>query len=193
MPRGSVRPASIGQHVPSRPGWLHVTQPPWQAALQHTPSTQKPDPHAALSLHEAPFGFGPQLPDTHNTPGAQSLWPAQVSAHALVETLHANGAQRVSGPGRQRPSPSQTWMPVTAEPSHVPAPHITPSAYFAQPPVPSHVPSRPHSAASDIGHWAGWRGICPLAAGAQVPTDPGTSQRWHVSPHVLAQQTPSMQ
>jgi hypothetical protein len=128
IPRGSTRPSATGQQVPSRPGWLQVRHPPWHAPLQHTPSTQNPDPHWASSRQVAPLGFGPQLPPTHNTPGAQSASLAQASAHAFAPAWQPNGAHNVSAPRRQRPPPSQTWTPVTADPWHTPAPHITPSA-----------------------------------------------------------------
>ncbi len=90
------------------------------------PSTQNPDAHAPLPSHTAPFGFGPQLPATHDTPVAQSAGPVHVVVHAEVFASHPNGAQIVSGPGRQRPSPSHTCVPVTAAGAHTPSPHITP-------------------------------------------------------------------
>jgi hypothetical protein len=43
---------------------LQASQFPEQAALQHTPSTQIPDWHWLVALHDCPFGFfGTQAPD----------------------------------------------------------------------------------------------------------------------------------
>jgi hypothetical protein len=57
---------------------LHDTQAPWQATLQQTPSVQNPALHSASLAHAAPCGLGPQLPRTHETPGAQSLFDEQL-------------------------------------------------------------------------------------------------------------------
>ena len=65
MPCGSGLLVSTGQHVPSRPGWLHVRQAPVHATLQHSPSAQNPDAHSLPLLQTAPRGLGPQLPATH--------------------------------------------------------------------------------------------------------------------------------
>ena len=66
--RGSGAPSSVGQHVPSRPGSAHETQPPPHATLQQTPSAQKPEAQSALAVHVAPFIFLPQLAATHCWP-----------------------------------------------------------------------------------------------------------------------------
>jgi hypothetical protein len=70
MPRGSAAPGSIGQHVPRRSDWLQVTQPPWQATLQHTLSAQKPEAQSSEVSHAAPFMRLPQLAAVHCCPVA---------------------------------------------------------------------------------------------------------------------------
>jgi hypothetical protein len=69
-PRGSGRPSSIGQQVPSLSGRLQATQPPWQATLQQIPSAQNPDWQSALALQLIPFIRLPQLPPTQARPAA---------------------------------------------------------------------------------------------------------------------------
>jgi len=81
---GSDPPASTGQHVPPRPGWLQLMQAPLQATLQQTPSAQNVDLHSLFAVQTAPFGFRPQLPFTHRTPLAQSVLVSQLVAHLLV-------------------------------------------------------------------------------------------------------------
>jgi hypothetical protein len=102
-PRGSGLLMSIGQHVPSRPGWLHVTHAPLHATLQHRPSAQKPEAHSLSFTQTAPRGLGPQLPATQRTPLTQSAPEVHVAMHLLVTGSQPNGAQIVAGPGLQRP------------------------------------------------------------------------------------------
>ena len=113
MPCGSGLLVSMGQQVPSRPGWLQVRQAPVHATLQHSPSAQNPDAHSLPLLQTAPRGLGPQLPETHWTPLTQSEADAQVETHLLVAGSHPKGAQMVAGPGLQRPWPSQTLTSLT--------------------------------------------------------------------------------
>jgi hypothetical protein len=62
---------------------LHDTQAPRQATLQQTPSVQNPELHSASPAHIMPPRFGPQLPRTHSTPGAQSLLVEQLPLQTL--------------------------------------------------------------------------------------------------------------
>jgi hypothetical protein len=114
-------PVSVGQHVPSRPTWLQVTQAPLQATLQQRPSVQNPDAQSASAAQAAPRDFFPQLPFTHLTPSTQSVSPAQVGKQALVLASQLYGAQTVENPALHSPLPSQTSTPVTAAPVQVPA------------------------------------------------------------------------
>jgi hypothetical protein len=62
--------------MPSDPVWLHDSQDPSHALLQHTPSssalapTQKPETHASLLWQTWPLLTLPQLPATHCFPAA---------------------------------------------------------------------------------------------------------------------------
>jgi hypothetical protein len=84
-------------------------------------------------------------------------------------------------------------MFVTAAPSHVPAWQTVPMTYLRQAPCPSHVPSLPQLSTLVLGHVEAERGVRPAGTNEQVPIEPGTSHRLHVSPHALSQQTPSTQ
>jgi hypothetical protein len=47
---------STATQVPSEPFTLQLSQPPVQAALQHTLSTHNPDAHEDASVQEVPLG-----------------------------------------------------------------------------------------------------------------------------------------
>jgi hypothetical protein len=65
--------------------------------------------------------------------------------------------------------------------------------YLRHAPCPSQVPSLPHVATADFAHVASERGGRPAGTNEHVPIEPLTSQRLHVSPHAVSQQTPSTQ
>jgi hypothetical protein len=104
-----------------------------------------------------------------------------------------NGAQIVAGPALHRPCPSQTLTPTTALSAHVPALHTVPATWFRQPPLPSHVPSRPQVDSSDAGHWLEACGAPPAGTNVQIPGDPWTLHAMHVPVQAVLQQTPSTQ
>jgi hypothetical protein len=164
-----------------------------QATLQQRPSAQYPEAQSASALQLAPRGLGPQLPATHLTPPAQSLSALHVAKHLPTLASHPNGAHTVAGPGRQRPSPSHTLVLVTEVPSHVPAAHTVPAGCLRQAPAPLHVPSRPHTVASVLGHIEGVRGAAPLGTKLQTPGAPGALHVTQVPWHEELQQTPSTQ
>jgi hypothetical protein len=80
----SGRPSETNVQRPTEPGWLHDTQGPLHATLQHTPSTQKPEVHSAFSSQGWRMGLVPQLPATHCCPAAHWASVVQVRAHWLV-------------------------------------------------------------------------------------------------------------
>jgi hypothetical protein len=172
---------------------LHETQLPLQATLQQTPSAQKPEAQSSFVLQTAPRGLGPQLPATHFTPPAQSLSLAHVAKHWPFEVSQPKGAHTVAGPGRHRPSPSHTSTPVTDAPSQAPGAHTVPARCLRQAPAPLHVPSRPHTVASVVGHIEATRGAMPFGTKLQIPGEPGALQVLQVSPHAALQQMPSTQ
>jgi hypothetical protein len=45
---GSGKPAGTNVQWPTDPVWLHDTQAPLHAMLQHTPSVQKPEEQSSL-------------------------------------------------------------------------------------------------------------------------------------------------
>jgi hypothetical protein len=102
--------------------------------------------------------------------------------------------------------PLQLCVPAAQlPPAHVPASvsdvapaaqlaieQAVPSAYFWQPPAPSHLPFVPQDAARLSAHMA-FGSIVPAARGAHVPALPETLQAWHEPQAALPQQTPSTQ
>ena len=191
--RGSGLPASMGQHVPKRPVWLHVWHGPWHESAQQTPSVQKPESHSSFFEQLMPFILRPQLPLAHVCPDAQSLLVVQVEEQSCVVGSHVNGAQTFASPGAHVPLPSQVWMPVTAAPLHVPLTQMVPATYLRHAPCPSHVPSSPHVRTSPVGQVVAARGFKPSGTNEHVPIAPGTLHALHVSPHAVSQQTPSAQ
>jgi hypothetical protein len=83
--------------------------------------------------------------------------------------------------------------PTTAPPEQAPALHTVPATWFRQPPLPSHVPSRPQVDSFDVGHWFDACGAPPAGTNVQVPGDPWTLQAMHVPVQAVLQQTPSTQ
>jgi hypothetical protein len=161
--------------------------------LQQTPSVQNPDAQSVFFVHMAPGGLGPQLPLTHATPVTQSAFDRQVLAQAFVSGSQLKGAQIVAGPALHRPCPSQTLTPTTAPPEQAPALHTVPGTWLRQPPLPSHVPSRPQVDSSDARHWFDACGAPPAGTNVHVPGEPWTLHAMHVPVQAVLQQTPSTQ
>jgi hypothetical protein len=80
----SGKPTGMNVQWPTDPVWLHDTQEPVHATLQHTPSTQKPEVHSALAAQGLPLAFVPQLPATHCCPATHWALVVQASAQRLV-------------------------------------------------------------------------------------------------------------
>jgi hypothetical protein len=79
-------PAGRLVHVPSEPGRLHASHPPLHAALQQTPSVQKPEEHCELLWHEVPLACPPAThsPLTHWKPAAHHESFAHWSGHTML-------------------------------------------------------------------------------------------------------------
>jgi hypothetical protein len=189
---GSRALASTGKQVPPRPGTSQLTHGPLHAMLQQSPSVQNPDLHSPSLPHTAPLGFSPQLPFTHRTPLAQSLFVRQVSAHLFVVGSQLYGAQTVEGPARQRPWSSQTLTSLTAAPLQVPGLQTVPTGNLRHWPWPSQVPSSPQVATAETAQAPDGSGI-PLATNEQIPGALWSLQVLQVSAQALLQQTPSAQ
>ena len=85
---GSV--AGAGEQVPAVALRLQRSQLPLQAALQHTPSAQKPDWHSALEPQVAPCTLSvTQAPLLQNRPGAHCREVVQVAGHEPLTPSHA--------------------------------------------------------------------------------------------------------
>jgi hypothetical protein len=111
----------------------------------------------------------------------------------LVVPSQLNGAQTVAGPGRQRPTESQTSTLSTDAPSHTPGLQTEPGAYLRHAPAPLQVPSSPQVEISAFGHMPGARGAAPFATKVHVPGADWVLHALHVSPQAVLQQTPSTQ
>jgi hypothetical protein len=74
-----------GVQVPAAPATSQASHWPAQAALQHTPSAQKPLAHWFAAAHAVPGPpFGAQTPPEHHEPAAQSPSPAQSPRQAVA-------------------------------------------------------------------------------------------------------------
>ena len=73
----SDQPAGMKVQRPTDPVWLHDTQAPLHATLQHTLSTQKPEAQSSPVEQTAPLALLPHLLDTHNWSAAQLALVAQ--------------------------------------------------------------------------------------------------------------------
>src|SRR5436190_6696086 len=89
--RGASPDERITQ-VPTLPVALHVLQPSVQAALQHTPSAQKPLAHSALQPQASLFAF---VPATHGLTSAAS--PPSPGRTSVLGWTSPAGASPPSG------------------------------------------------------------------------------------------------
>jgi hypothetical protein len=81
-PRGAP---GTGVQVPTDPATSQASHCPVQAALQQTPSAQKPLAHCVPAAQAAPSApFGAQTPPEHHWPAAQSPSAAQSPRQAVA-------------------------------------------------------------------------------------------------------------
>jgi len=165
--------------VPRRAGSLQETHCPWQAELQQTPSAQKPELQSALAVHEPPGGRFPQLPVESQTCASHWVLEVHLSKQVPLLASHENGVQRMVGPDRQLPVPSQTLEPTIAAPWQVPEPQAVPITALRQLPAPLQVPSRPQGSDRVALQSDAWRGASPLARPPQTPSEPLRAQVLH--------------
>jgi hypothetical protein len=81
-PRRSAALAGRGVHVPRVAESEQLRHAPPQVSLQHTPSTQKPDPQSEAFVQTPPSCMGPQLWLTHAIPVVQSASVVQLGLQA---------------------------------------------------------------------------------------------------------------
>jgi hypothetical protein len=160
------------------------------AALQHAPSSQKPELHSVAAVHVPPSGFLPQLAlmqvlgAVHSASFEHTVWQTAFAPQMKGAQLWVAGVGHV-------PLASQRDARVIVEPVHDASAQVTPCAYLRQAPAPSQTPSRPHVATVSSGHWS--RGSVPPSAGMHVPRLPTAAQVMHVPAHSELQHTPSVQ
>src|SRR5437667_272375 len=104
-----------------------------------------------------------QVPSPWHVPGVFRRLPEQVAGtQTLAPGSHENGTQILVARGLQRPAPSHAYEPTTASPSHMPGLHIVLTGYLRQPPLPSHLPSRPQVDTGETGQVVAARGVSPI-------------------------------
>jgi hypothetical protein len=92
----------------------------------------------------------------------------------------------------QVPLPSQVAGGVATLPLHEPDRQVVPATWRRQPPLPSHLPSRPQvDALSAVQARMG--SSAPAGTGAQLPARPLTLQDWQLPQLAVSQQTPLVQ
>jgi hypothetical protein len=102
----------------------HRSHGPSHTPSQHTPSTQKPEPHCAAALHASPNSpLHAPLVGLHVRPLAQSAGTMHAVLHD-VPSAHTYGWHDVTV-GAHTPCPSQAWV-VVASLAHTGAPHGVP-------------------------------------------------------------------
>jgi hypothetical protein len=134
-----------GVHVPTDPATSQAWHSPSQAALQHTPSMQKPLPHWEPLEH-----CDPLLPlSTHLLPGpqyallSQSMSVVHVVLHWPVDVRHKYGEHGMPVVVTVHEPPLHTCpLTLLVAESQLVAPHATPlCAIGRHAPVPSQLPS----------------------------------------------------
>jgi hypothetical protein len=164
-------------------------QVPWQAVLQQTPCSQKPELHCEAIVQEAPGGSLPQLLFMQMLGVAQSALVAQSMRHELF-VAQMKGSHIDVAAGRQRPEPSQVRAEVRVDPVQVAVAHVVPADHCRHAPWPSQVPSLPQVDLSEAAHWLAGVGAVPAAIDVHVPVVPVRLQAWQVPPQATLQQTP---
>jgi hypothetical protein len=95
------------EHNPTVPGRLQARQVPLQAALQQTPSTQKPLPQEAPAVHICPFARPVHwwVPVSQPLPFAQSVSVAHIAKQAVLVALQMKVPQEDVTPTVHEPPP----------------------------------------------------------------------------------------
>jgi hypothetical protein len=162
-------------HVPLLVASPHDSQEPPQAALQQTPSAQKPLPHWLAAVHACP-AFSLHIPV-----GSQLFVPLQLSASsALFTATHVPPPPVQAWQAPQEAMPQQ-WPSTQFPLVHSAAPeHVCPFALLHFP-VASHDDIPLHMSST------------PDFTGLHVPSSPGRLHALHAVAQALLQQYPSAQ
>jgi hypothetical protein len=165
-------PAGTCAHVPSdavRSQAMHCSV---QGALQHTPSTQKPDWHWLAPWQGRPLPIGPHDPPPQAFGWTHSEVEPQRSAQPLPSGRHMKGAHDSAAPAAaQAPKPSQwaSWTNVLLPLSQDASPQTVVASYTAQCPSPSQSPLVPQLCGDCVSQ-ASCTGALPRATATQLPT-----------------------
>jgi hypothetical protein len=165
-----------GEQVPRLPGLSHASHWPVQAALQHTPSTQKPVAHSAEVVHICPGGMrATQRPSRQKNPLTQSASLRHVVKHSVGP--HTKGAQVVRCGVPQLPRPSQKACEVATPSVHDAAAQevVVPGKVHSVRLVPS---QRPPQVVPKFGQAARGAMGAPVV-GEHNPTRPGLRHDSH--------------
>jgi hypothetical protein len=176
--------------TPAVPGSAHDLQAAVQAVPQQTPWAQIVEAHSVPSEQLAPLIFLPQELTLHTLGVTQFAAVVQASKHFWP--LHANGAHGRELGAMHCPVLVQVDGGVYTLAAHVSPAQTVPTAYFRQPPAPSHLPSAPHAAAPPSLHMLRLS-AAPAAMDVQRPIDEGRAQLRQAPLQASAQQTPSAQ
>jgi hypothetical protein len=176
-------PVAMFEQIPGAAGRLQAMHAVVHVRLQHTPSVQAPLAQSAATAQACPLAFL-QAPTPLQVLGARhgivalaSDVPRPRFAHVPSEPamLHAMHVPEQVVP-QQMPS---TQLPL----AQLAATAHTEPLIFLQTPAPLHVLGALHVPGSDA----------PTATLVHVPIAPGRLQATHPPPHVVLQQTPSVQ
>ena len=178
-------------HLPSVAVSEQLRHEPVHAVSQQTPSTQWALTQSASALHALPSLILPQDLFMQACPGSQSA----STRHDVLQSpsRHRLGLQLATPGGVHVPRPSQTpgRLRRTA-PAHMGARQRVSTAYFSQPPNPSHVPVLPQLGSPwsvQIARGSGAAG----STGQQVPVRPASAQDTQPPSQATLQHKPSAQ
>lgn len=160
------------------------------ALSQQTPSTQKPEVHWPLPLHDVPLpSFGLQTPPEQNVVVVQSVSVAQSPRQAFAP--HENGAQSCVFFAGQLPVPEHRASRTATPAVHDPARQTLSVPGYLQlvRTVPSQTPPQSEPSPAQSGRVPTG---APLTA-EHVPAFDGRLHASHWPEQAVSQQTPSMQ
>jgi hypothetical protein len=190
IPVGSGSPVGTFVHVPNVPLRAQDWQLAVQAELQHTPCAQKLLRHSLPFEHEAPGLFLPHALTMHEFGARHCAFAVHALKHLVP--LQTYGLQPMAAGAAHAPAVVHVDGGVYTFELHVSGAQRVPTAYFWQPPLPSHRPfvaqaGAPPSvqiARGSVAPTAMFVHLPSVAASAQLRQAPAQS----VSQHTLSTQ-----
>jgi len=176
--------------VPTLPATSHAWHWPAQAALQQTPSVQKPLAHWLAAPHASPgIFFATHVPAEHQAVAAQS----ESEEHVVLQSVapQAKWPQLRVTAAAQFPVPAHFVSSVAVPAAHEGARHCveTPGYAHAAAFVPSQAPAHDEPSESQAVRWPRGAPVTDL----HVPALPVSAHASHWPLQALSQQTPSVQ